>query len=105
VDNYLRRYATAQAAYDEETQMPLDVAESLVVNDMVANRNVDTAKWYLKAKGKGRGYVERSEISGANGGPIEHKHFTELTDEELTRIATSGSGGTAKTQTSAGTST
>ncbi len=36
-----------------------------------------------------------------HSGIIEHKHVSELTDEELTRIATSGSGGTAKTQTSA----
>ncbi len=62
VDNYLKRYATAQAAYDEELQMPLDAAESLVVNDMVTNRNVETAKWYLKAKGKIRGYNEQAEL-------------------------------------------
>jgi len=69
VDNYLRRYATAQAAYDEETEMPLDVAESLVISDMVTNRNVETAKWYLKAKGKRRGYTERTEIQ--HSGEIE----------------------------------
>ncbi len=62
VDNYLKRYATAQAAYDEETQMPLDAAESLVINDMVVNHNVETAKWYLKAKGKRRGYTDQTDL-------------------------------------------
>jgi len=69
VDNYLKRYATAQAAYDEETEMPLDVAESLVISDMANNRSVETAKWYLKAKGRSRGYTERTEIQ--HSGEIE----------------------------------
>lgn len=70
VDSYLKRYATAQAAYDEETEVPLDIAETLVVNDMVVNRSVETAKWYLKAKGKGRGYTDRTELTGADGADL-----------------------------------
>ena len=30
-------------------------------------------------------FIERRELSGAEGGPIEHKDVTELTDEERTR--------------------
>jgi len=94
VDNYLRRYATAQAAYDEETELPLDFAESIVINDMANNRSVETAKWYLKAKGRSRGYTDRSETE--HSGTIEHKHVTELSDEELSRIAALSGSGTAK---------
>lgn len=68
VDNYLARYATAQAAYDEEIEQVGDIAESLIVDDMIRNRNVDTAKWYAKAKLKSRGYTDQ----------VEQKHTGEV---------------------------
>jgi len=30
--------------------------------------------FYLKTQAKDRGYVERSEVTGADGGAIEHRH-------------------------------
>lgn len=36
----------------------------------------------LKTIGKDRGYVERSEVTGADGGPIQHE-IRALTDEQL----------------------
>ena len=62
VDNYLRRYATAQQAYEDELEALGDAAESLVVSDIVSNRNVDTAKWYLTKKHRARGYGDKTEI-------------------------------------------
>lgn len=41
--------------------------------------------------------VTRSELTGKNGGPITHKDVTELTDDELARIAAGSSGGATKT--------
>lgn len=97
VDNYLKRYATAQAAYDEEVDKVGDIAESLIINDMVANRSVETAKWYAMRKLAHRGYGEKqtTEISGANGGPIEIKNVTDLSDDELARIAAASGSRTA----------
>ena len=40
--------------------------------------------------------VTRNELTGKNGGPIQHKDVTELTDDELARIAAGSSGGATK---------
>lgn len=96
VDNYLKRYATAQQAYEEELASVGDAAESVVVR-AISNNDVETAKWYLVKKHRDRGYgdVSKTEIGGINGGAIEIRHVTDLTDEELAAIAARGSGGTA----------
>ena len=44
----------------------------------------------LKCQGKDRGWVERAEITGANGGPLQLqavKNAEEMTDDELAAIA------------------
>jgi hypothetical protein len=46
----------------------LDFAESKLHNQIDAN-NTSATIFYLKTKGKGRGFVERQEITGANGMP------------------------------------
>lgn len=71
VDNYLKRYATAQAAYDEEVETVGDLAESVIIS-AIKNKDVDTAKWYAKAKLKHRGYTDKQEVEhkGPDNGPI-----------------------------------
>ena len=46
----------------------LDFAESQLHKQISANSTAATI-FYLKTKGKGRGYVERQEITGAEGMP------------------------------------
>lgn len=79
VDNYLNRWKTAQAAYEEELEINLDVAESVIMGNIRAAAKVAQAgqiadsgdAWrYLKMKGKHRGYVERQEVTGGDGGPL-----------------------------------
>jgi hypothetical protein len=81
LDNYLREWATAQKAYDAECEGLLDIAESVVVNNIKIALNqqmreqaeakadpnvkplqVDSgdAKWYLSMKGAKRGYKKTS---------------------------------------------
>lgn len=79
VDNYLKRYATAQAAYDEEVETVGDIAESVIIQ-AIKNRDVDTAKWYAKAKLKHRGYTDKSELD------IKITDVSKLSDEELDAI-------------------
>lgn len=71
VDNYLKRYATAQAAYDEEIEVVGDLVESVIIS-AIKNKDVDTAKWYAKAKLKHRGYTDKQEVEhkGPDNGPI-----------------------------------
>lgn len=99
VDNYLGRYATAQEAYDEEIEKIGDIAESLIVDDMIRNRNVETAKWYARVKLVKRGYG--TGPTGDKDDPIHMTHTHELSDSDLERIAARGGSGTTKTQDSA----
>lgn len=87
VDNYLKRYATVQAAYDEEVERVGDIAESLIINDMVQNRSVETAKWYAMRKLMHRGYGDKQRI--------DHRitDVSNLTDDELRAIIEDKGGG------------
>lgn len=79
VDNYLKRYATAQAAYDEEKETIGDAAESVVIK-AIRNEDVEVAKWYLVKKHQDRGYGEKSQI--------DHRitDVSKLSDDELDAI-------------------
>jgi len=87
VDSYLVRWKTAQEAYDIEEESTLDLAESLIttnirnaikVQERAAQENKPEAgvvssgdAWQmLKTKGKKRGYVDRQEITGNEGGEV-----------------------------------
>ena len=45
------------------------MAESVLLKNIKDGDSAD-AKWYLSRKGKSRGYVERSEVTGAEGEAI-----------------------------------
>lgn len=62
VDNYLKRYATAQQAYDDEVESIGDAAESVIIS-AIKNKDVDTAKWYATKKLRHRGYGEQTDIN------------------------------------------
>lgn len=62
-----------RAAVDDLENVALDFAESQLhkqIKDGVPSSTI----FYLKTKGKNRGYIERSEVTGANGGAIEVNH-------------------------------
>lgn len=77
---YVELYPTVKAAYNAECESVIDLAESVVVQNIKLAYNaqaklkqqVDSAdaKWYLSRKGKARGYNERQEVTGADGGPV-----------------------------------
>ncbi len=48
----------------------LDFVESQLFKQIKDN-NVASTIFYLKTKGKNRGYMERQEISGPNGEPVQ----------------------------------
>jgi hypothetical protein len=89
---YITDFATVRAAWLAETEAVLDSAESVIVNDIRGAKDVQTSKWFLTMKGGDRGYAptHRQQISGPEGGPIEHREappdLSKLTDEELEQI-------------------
>lgn len=56
-------------AVDEIQEIAIDIAESEMWK-LIKDGNVPTILFYLKCKGKSRGYVERQEITGQDGSPI-----------------------------------
>ena len=50
VDNYLRRWVSVRDAYLEEKSGVDDAALSVVMQDIVNGRNVQTAKWWIERK-------------------------------------------------------
>lgn len=72
---YVEMYEETKRAYDNENEGLLDLAESKLIENI--NKNDDTAIiFYLKTKGKNRGYIERQEID------IESKNITGITFNE-----------------------
>jgi hypothetical protein len=90
---YVNKWESTKQAFENEHEGILDMAESLLFRNMqLATKQqadggvpVETgdAKWILSRKGKARGYTERQEITGADGGPVQ-THQVALTPEEET---------------------
>lgn len=72
VDAYLKRWKTAQQAYEQANDAFLDLAESLVVRNIKLGLeeqektreqvNSGDARWVLTMKGAGRGYAPKQRI-------------------------------------------
>lgn len=58
-----------KAAHDEIQESYLDFSESKLL-ELVKEGNLGAICFYLKCRGKSRGYVERSEVTGADGGAL-----------------------------------
>jgi hypothetical protein len=83
IRNYLDRSEQLREVEAEIVDQNLDLAETKLLT-AIRDGNLTAVIFYLKTKGKARGYTERSEVTGADGGPID---VTKLSDEELERIA------------------
>jgi hypothetical protein len=75
------------AAVSEIENVALDFAESALMRQIQADIPASTI-FYLKTKGKHRGYVERQEISGPGGKAIqlEQIDYKKLSDDALREI-------------------
>jgi hypothetical protein len=75
---------------EETRETVLDNAETRLMS-FIKEGNVIATIFFLKCQGKSRGYVERQEITGKNGGPVAVDRTEEvlrnLTDGELDTIA------------------
>ena len=69
VDRLVKKYPEAEAAVKAEKEAMLDIAENNIFRDMV-NGDTATSKWYLRMKGKERGYEDTPTIQMASEDPI-----------------------------------
>ena len=70
VHNYVNRYATVKAAYEEARDTNIDYAESQLMR-AVQKGSLPAIMFMLKTIGRNRGYVERQEV--ANEGEMTVK--------------------------------
>jgi hypothetical protein len=81
VENYINRYEAVREARRLEREAFLDVGE-LALMKAVQGGEAWAVCFLLKTQGKSRGYVERTEVTGADGRAIEVEDVTRLSDEE-----------------------
>lgn len=70
--NYINEKPTVKQALDESRETMLDNVESALYRAALAGEAWAVC-FFLKTQGKSRGYVERSEITGADSGPVTLK--------------------------------
>ena len=70
IKGYIDRHPSLQDLEREVTEATIDMVEAELLKNIRAGKEASIF-FYLKCKAKHRGYVERQEITGADGGPVE----------------------------------
>lgn len=66
---WMQEDADYKKAVEDITEMSIDLAEASLLSQ-IQNKNTSATIFYLKTKGKNRGYVERTEIIATGLEPI-----------------------------------
>jgi hypothetical protein len=69
VYNLIEKYPSFRQAIVDERESLKDFAEGALLKE-INGGNITAIIFYLKCQGKDRGYVERTEITGKDGGPL-----------------------------------
>lgn len=69
IRDYAKRYATVRDALKDAREDTKDEVESLMLKRIREGSDI-MAIFFAKTQMKDRGYVERSEITGADAGPL-----------------------------------
>lgn len=69
---YINDHPTVQAALEESREKMIDNVESALYSQALAG-NTTAMIFFLKTRGKKRGYVERQEITGKDGNDVTIK--------------------------------
>ena len=81
VRRYISTYSTVQSVADEERETLIDFAENQLFQQ-VKDGNITAIIFTLKTIGKHRGYVERQEVTGANGGKLQIEYVNDWRGDE-----------------------
>ena len=86
------RWMNSDEEYREQVESinekVIDIAEHHLLGQITGG-NISAIIFFLKTKGKKRGYVERQELTGKDGGPLEHKNtfdISHISEEEQEAI-------------------
>ena len=69
-EKWIHKWEEAETAVKNEKEAMLDIAENNIFKDMV-NGDTATSKWYLRMKGKERGYEDTPTIQVTNEDPLK----------------------------------
>jgi hypothetical protein len=73
---HINKSPVLQAALDEARETMVDNAEGELYEQALSG-NTSALIFFLKTQGKRRGYTERQEVTGADGGPVETRDVSE----------------------------
>jgi len=92
---YIDDLPTVNQAYQNECERVLDIAESTIIDAMIQDKDVQTAKWYAMQKGRGRGYGEQRTVANIDLANLSDSQLERLAkgDDLYAVLADSGSGG------------
>ena len=79
VFGYLKRHPELEEVRQEAIEATLDVAEGELLQQ-IKNGNLTAIIFFLKCKGKGRGYIERQQIEQTGGGKLTVQEMREIMD-------------------------
>lgn len=81
VERYVHKWEACEEAVKAEKEAMLDLAENNVFKALTQN-DLPTSKWYLRMKGKERGYVETQELQMRRADPLNINLQGELFGED-----------------------
>lgn len=81
VDRYCKRYPACQAVVDHWRKRRVDRAE-YKLDEAIERGEAWAIALTLKTTGKDRGYVERTEQTGADGGPARVELIVKYADDQ-----------------------
>ena len=81
VYRYVNEYPSVKKAAAEAKEAMLDFAEGKLFGKIKAGDNTAII-FYLKTQGKARGYIERHELSGEGGGPVDIRVIYDDSNQE-----------------------
>jgi len=81
IARYIKTYPTVKSVADEERETLIDFAENQLFQQ-VKDGNITAIIFTLKTIGKSRGYVERQEVTGADGGKVQIEYVNDWRGDE-----------------------